>query len=131
MVLESDKASMEIPSPMAGVIQSIAIKVGDKVAQDTLICNLETTETGSDTSAPAPAAAPAAAPTPVAAPAPSGVNISTDNTIYASPGVRRLARELGIDLKTITASGEKGRITKNDLNAAIKNRMQSGGTGLG
>jgi pyruvate dehydrogenase E2 component (dihydrolipoamide acetyltransferase) len=127
-VLESDKASMEIPSPMAGIIRSIAIKVGDKVAQNTVICNLETTEAVSAAPAPAPAPTPAA----VSTPAPTApVTISIDNNVYASPGVRRLARELGIDLNTISATGEKGRITKNDLNAAIKNRMQSGGSGLG
>jgi pyruvate dehydrogenase E2 component (dihydrolipoamide acetyltransferase) len=126
-VLESDKASMEIPSPMDGTVTEIAIKVGDKVAQNSIICSLATT--GSAPAAATQTGAPEAKPT-AAAPAPAQKSASDDST-YASPGVRRLARELNIDLKTITPTGAKGRITKDDLNSLIKNRMQSGAAGPG
>ncbi|MGA2654602.1 MAG: dihydrolipoyllysine-residue acetyltransferase [Gammaproteobacteria bacterium] len=132
VVLESDKASMEIPSPLAGVVQEIAVKVGDKVAQDSVICNITSDE---QITSPAPKQtevksepAPQMAEAKPAAPAVAQTSSQTDS-IYASPGVRRLARELNIDLKTIKATGEKGRITKDDLNQFIKNRMQSGGGG--
>lgn len=127
VVLESDKASMEIPAPFAGTISAIALKVGDKVAKDAPICEMST---GAITT-PAPAAV---APTPntTTAPvvsAPVAEKTATNNSeTYASPGVRRLARELNIELKTIRATGEKGRITKNDLNDFIKNRLQSSGS---
>jgi pyruvate dehydrogenase E2 component (dihydrolipoamide acetyltransferase) len=128
-VLESDKASMEIPSPLDGTVTEIAIKVGDKVAQDSVICTLTTI--GAAPALTEPTKAPAAAEEkPAAKPETKTESISSDS-VYASPGVRRLARELNIDLKTITPTGEKGRVTKNDLNNAIKNKMQSGGTGLG
>lgn len=128
-VLESDKASMEIPSPMDGTVTDIAIKVGDKVSQDSVICSLAISGTN-NVAAPAPQHAPT---TPaVVTPEIKSAPIQTSgDSMYASPGVRRLARELTIDLKTITPTGEKGRVTKDDLNNAIKNKMQSGGTGLG
>jgi pyruvate dehydrogenase E2 component (dihydrolipoamide acetyltransferase) len=122
VVLESDKASMEIPAPFAGTITSIALKVGDKVAKDAPICEMSTGATEN-------AAPVAIAPTPPVmtqeAVKPAEEKFVTTSDTYASPGVRRLARELNIDLKTVRATGEKGRITKNDLNDFIKNKMQS------
>ncbi len=115
---------MEIPSPIDGVVHDIAIKVGDKVAQDSVICSLTTSESVS-VAAPTPISGPETKPTP----APEVKPVSSDS-IYASPGVRRLARELNIDLKTITPTGEKGRVTKDDLNNVIKNRLQSGAAGF-
>ncbi len=134
-VLESDKASMEIPSPVAGVVQSIAINVGDKVAQDSVICSISSDENAKtpQPQAESKSAAPVTAKPEAAKPAPVAASTSTatiSDSFYASPGVRRLARELGIDLKTVPASGEKGRTTKEDLNSVIKNRMQSSGSGL-
>ncbi len=122
VTLESDKASMEIPSPAAGVVKELKINVGDKVSQGSLILLLEgkgATQTQAaavpePASAPTPAAPPPApAPAPVpAAPAASG---SASGRPYASPSVRRLAREQGIDLTRMAGSGRKGRITKEDL----------------
>lgn len=131
-VLESDKASMEIPSPMDGTVTEIAIKVGDKVAQDSAICSLATTDAAPTTVEEKPATKLETKPEaqPETKPEAKTQSDSSDS-VYASPGVRRLARELNMDLKTITATGEKGRVTKNDLNNAIKNKMQSGGSGLG
>jgi pyruvate dehydrogenase E2 component (dihydrolipoamide acetyltransferase) len=128
-VLESDKASMEIPSPIEGIVHDIAIKVGDKVAQDSVICSLAS-QAQKPEAKPEQKTEQKIEPKPVEEPKSEPTPVSNDS-IYASPGVRRLARELNIDLKTISATGEKGRTTKDDLNNFIKNRLQSGGTGLG
>lgn len=138
ITLETDKATMEVPAPFAGKLLSLTVKVGDKVSQGSVIATIETTSvaTASAGSAPAPvaqAAAPApvaqeAAPAPVAA-APSrppvphhpsaGAPVST-GAVHASPAVRRLAREFGVDLTQVTGSGRKGRIMKEDVQAYVK-----------
>lgn len=138
ITLETDKATMEVPAPFAGKLLSLTVKVGDKVSQGSVIATIETTSvaTASVGSAPAPvaqAAAPApvaqeAAPAPVAA-APSrppvphhpsaGAPVST-GAVHASPAVRRLAREFGVDLTQVTGSGRKGRIMKEDVQAYVK-----------
>lgn len=138
ITLETDKATMEVPAPFAGKLLSLTVKVGDKVSQGSVIATIETTSvaTASAGSAPAPvaqAAAPApvaqeAAPAPVAA-APSrppvphhpsaGAPVVT-GVVHASPAVRRLAREFGVDLTQVTGSGRKGRIMKEDVQAYVK-----------
>jgi len=138
ITLETDKATMEVPAPFAGKLLSLTVKVGDKVSQGSVIATIETTSvaTASAGIAPAPvaqAAAPApvaqeAAPAPVAA-APSrppvphhpsaGAPVST-GAVHASPAVRRLAREFGVDLTQVTGSGRKGRIMKEDVQAYVK-----------
>ncbi|MGL4221917.1 MAG: dihydrolipoyllysine-residue acetyltransferase [Shewanella sp.] len=138
ITLETDKATMEVPAPFAGKLLSLTVKVGDKVSQGSVIATIETTSvaTASAGSAPAPvaqAAAPApvaqeAAPAPVAA-APSrppvphhpsaGAPVAT-GVVHASPAVRRLAREFGVDLTQVTGSGRKGRIMKEDVQAYVK-----------
>lgn len=127
--LEGDKASMDIPATEAGVVESVAIKVGDKVKTGAVICIVsgsvsksEPVSSEADTRASAPAPTPAPIPLPVAA------STSTSVGVHASPAVRRLAHELDIDLSRIKGTGEKGRITKAD----IKNHLSqgSGGTGL-
>lgn len=138
ITLETDKATMEVPAPFAGKLLSLIVKVGDKVSQGSVIATIETTSvaTASAGSAPAPvaqAAAPApvaqeAAPAPVAA-APSrppvphhpsaGAPVAT-GVVHASPAVRRLAREFGVDLTQVTGSGRKGRIMKEDVQAYVK-----------
>lgn len=138
ITLETDKATMEVPAPFAGKLLSLTVKVGDKVSQGSVIATIETTSvaTASAGSAPAPvaqAAAPApvaqeAAPAPVAA-APSrppvphhpsaGAPVST-GAVHASPAVRRLAREFGVDLTQVSGSGRKGRIMKEDVQAYVK-----------
>jgi pyruvate dehydrogenase E2 component (dihydrolipoamide acetyltransferase) len=124
--LESDKATMDVPSPQAGVVEKILIKLGDKVSEGSPIILLkgegDTKGNGSqpasaDTAAlvtkQEPAAAPAAAP--AASPAPSGTAIPDFSQLHASPSVRRIARELGVDLTAVKGTGEKGRITKEDV----------------
>ncbi len=130
--IEGDKAAMEVPSPFAGTIKSISIKVGDSVGQGTLIATIETAG-AAPVSAPAPAPAPAveaAAPAPAAAaPAakadpvphhPSAGSLPKSGKVHASPSVRRLAREFGVDLTQVKGSGRKQRILKEDVQAYVK-----------
>ncbi|MGB7390337.1 dihydrolipoyllysine-residue acetyltransferase, partial [Marinomonas sp.] len=132
IVLETDKASMEIPSPKTGVVKSIAVKEGDKVSEGDSILDLEFEAT----SAPAPKAAPAkqeAAPAQAAAPkaAPAAANVdqaavlaTPSKNVHAGPAVRMLARELGVELSLVRATGPRGRITKEDLHAYVKAAVQ-------
>jgi pyruvate dehydrogenase E2 component (dihydrolipoamide acetyltransferase) len=134
ITVESDKASMEIPSSHAGVIKELKIKLGDKVKEGTLILVLEAdAAAAAPASAPAaaaPAAAPAAAapapapvaeskpaPAPVAAPAPAAASGSIP---HASPSVRKFARELGVDLSKVAGTGIKARITHEDVQNYVK-----------
>ena len=133
ITLETDKATMEVPAPFAGKLLSLTVKVGDKVSQGSVIATIETTSVAT-VSAPAPAAqavapapvsvVPVAAPTPASRPPvphhPSaGTPVST-GAVHASPAVRRLAREFGVDLTQVTGSGRKGRIMKEDVQAYVK-----------
>ncbi|SFZ77882.1 dihydrolipoyllysine-residue acetyltransferase [Chitinimonas taiwanensis] len=136
ITLETDKASMEVPSPTAGVVQSLAIKVGDKASEGTLILTLAaagTAPVASPAAAPAPAAA-APAPTPAAAPvaaaaavaapvAAAKVDEASFKAAHASPSVRKFARELGVDLGKVKGSGPKGRIVASDVQAFVKSVM--------
>jgi pyruvate dehydrogenase E2 component (dihydrolipoamide acetyltransferase) len=132
-VMESDKASMDLPAPTAGIVQTVHVKVGDKVSEGSLIATVALAESGQvETSAPVAVesgaeqpkvVAPepvAATPAPVvpAAPAPVEPAISQQNgTIaHASPAIRRYARELGVEISTVKAgTGRKGRILKEDV----------------
>jgi len=153
VTLESDKATMEVPAPFAGVVRELKIKVGDKVSQGALILMVETAEGApaaakpasaagapasasvASRSAPAPAAAPAPAPT-----TPAATLTSVDEAgfahAHASPSVRRFARELGVDLGRVKGSGPKTRILKEDVQAYVKGALAQpaaapgGGTGL-
>ncbi|WCR12031.1 dihydrolipoyllysine-residue acetyltransferase [Paracoccus stylophorae] len=122
--LESDKATMEVPSPVAGTIAAIAVKEGDRVSEGALILTVEGDAAGA---APAPAAA--AAPAPAAAPAaataasPAAAPAVTDSGFgkaHASPSVRAFARQLGIDLAKVNGTGRKGRILREDVTAFLK-----------
>ena len=124
--LESDKATMEVPSPAAGKVTEILVKVGDRVGEGKAIFRLESTD--AKAAAPAPAAAAEPAKLAAAAPAPADVAekpaaaatpVASFEGVHASPGIRRLARELDIDLNKLKGSGEKGRITKDDVKAAL------------
>ena len=140
IVLESDKASMEVPAEAAGTVASVAIKVGDKVKQGDLIATLSgaaaaaapapAAEAPKAAPAPAPQAAPAAAPATVAAPAPSA-NPQIDEagfaTAHASPSIRRIAREMGLDLGKVQGSGRLGRILESDIRTFVKTLLTSGG----
>ena len=146
LVLESDKATLEVPSPGAGVIAELKVKVGDKVSAGTLVALLEgaaapaATNGNGHAKAPAPAAAapPAPAPAPApqkapvqapsAAPAPPPpVEASSGVLAHASPGVRRFARELGVPLAEVTGSGAKGRILKEDVQSFVKQALSTPG----
>ena len=118
--LESDKATMDVPAPLSGVVQEIRVKVGDKVSEGSLILALAT---GSAPAAAAPvAAAPAPQPTTAKAGggAPAGRAPQAVARAYAGPAVRKLARELGVDLGKVRGSGEHGRIVRADVEAFAK-----------
>ena len=115
VTLESDKATMDVPAPVAGVVQELLVKVGDKVSEGTPIVKLAATaDVPVEAAVAAEASAESAAP-PVEAPAPP---VPGGNGVYASPSIRRLARELKVDLSGLQGSGRKGRITKEDVQAA-------------
>ena len=145
LVLESDKASMEVPADIAGTVANVSVKVGDKVKQGDLIATLSGAAAAPAVAAPAPAAeapkaapapapqaAPAAAPAAVAAPAPApSANPQIDEagfaTAHASPSIRRIAREMGLDLGKVQGSGRLGRILESDIRAFVKTLLTSGG----
>ena len=135
VTLESDKATMEIPSPAAGVVKELKIKPGDKVSQGAPILVLEGGEqraeprTESRAEAPQAAAAPAKA---AAAPAPRPVQAEPREDTggakpHASPSVRKFARELGVDLAQVQGGGPKGRILHGDVQGFVKSAIARGG----
>ena len=127
ITLESEKATMDIPSPAAGTVRELLVNVGDAVAQGTLILKLEV-EDGNQrgqTSIPSPDASPGLGPKP-APRTPTGaqtIGSSASSRAHASPGVRKFARELGVDLGLVKGSGKKGRILKEDVVAFTKSVM--------
>lgn len=127
ITLESDKASMDIPSPLAGKLKELKVKVGDKVAKGDLIAILETEETSSsiEKSSATPEHPIEKKSIPEISPRAAELKeIEEDDEdqedIHAGPGVRRLAREFGIDLNKISGTGQKGRIIKEDLQKFVK-----------
>ena len=157
ITVESDKASMEIPTAVAGVIKSIAVKVGDKIKKGSVMLQLEASAASSAapvavpvsapaavaSSTPAPAAVAAVSPPPVvAAPVPTAgkleIPASTVGLPHASPSVRKFARELGVDLTLVKGSGNKQRIVQEDIQNFVKQALaggsssaNAGGTSLG
>ncbi len=148
ITVESDKASMEIPSSHAGVVKELKVKLGDKVKEGSVVLMLEASDAGAAVAAPAPAAAAAstAAPVaaaPVAAPASASEPVArvsspvavpaheptapTGALPHASPSVRKFARELGVPLEQVRGSGHKGRITDEDVKNFTK-AVMSGST---
>ena len=138
ITLESDKATMEIPSPSQGVVRELKIKVGDKVSKGSPILVLSATAGGASapaasapSAAPAPAQAPSrpAASAPAAAPAPSPRPVPREPQEeigakpHGSPSVRKFARELGVDLHQVQGSGPKGRILHPDVQAFVKGAL--------
>lgn len=158
VVLESDKASMEVTDERAGKVVSIHVKLGDKVESDSLVVTLETEaasatpekdeekdeekdgkdgehipddsqtatkENGGGTLPTEQSAVAAASP---------AVTASADNDkaskVYASPGVRRMARELGVDLTAVSATGARGRVLQEDVRLYVKNNLGAGGQGI-
>lgn len=151
ITLEGDKATMEIPSPYAGTVENVKIKVGDKVSEGALILTMQVDETAATTektAAPTPTAAPAPSrpeaekpapekPAPVAAaPTPPSAVLTEAKSfadVHAGPAVRQMARELGVDLPRVRGTGPKGRILKEDVQAFVKAELQkakSGGLGV-
>ncbi|MFG6204716.1 dihydrolipoyllysine-residue acetyltransferase [Pseudomonas retamae] len=133
ITLESDKASMEIPSPAAGVVESVSIKLDDEVGTGDLILKLKV-KGAAPAAAPAPSAAaapsasaPAAAAPAAAAPAaaaPAAAPAKPGAKVHAGPAVRQLAREFGVELSAVGASGPHGRILKEDVQTYVKAMMQ-------
>jgi len=170
ITLESDKATMDVPAPLSGVVRSVAVKVGDRLAEGSLVLTLATDGAAPSpqpspaggrgsghvapaaTSAPSPQPSPAGAPSPqpssASAPSPqpspasgrgsTAVDDEAFRLAYAGPGVRKLARELGVDLAAVKGSGDRGRILREDVEAAAKGggpaasgAAASAGAGLG
>jgi pyruvate dehydrogenase E2 component (dihydrolipoamide acetyltransferase) len=149
ITVESDKASMEIPSSHAGVVKTVLVKIGDKVAEGSPVVVLEAADGATAAAAPAPGPA-AASPAPAAAapaPAPAAASVTvavvvpvstpaampaheptvaTGTLPHASPTIRRLARELGVPLAEVAGSGPKGRITQVDVQGFVKAVMAGG-----
>jgi len=147
VTLESDKATMDVPSPAGGVVKDVRVKVGDKVSEGTVVLTLEAADAKpAAASAPAaPAAAPAPAPAPAtpaaapvkapppsapAAPAPA-VDGDAFKAAHASPSVRAFARQLGVDLSRVTGSGPKARILQEDVQAYVKRTLADGAAASG
>jgi pyruvate dehydrogenase E2 component (dihydrolipoamide acetyltransferase) len=137
ITLETDKATMDVPAPFAGVVKEFKVKVGDKVSEGSLIALMEaggaaaaaTAPAAAPTPAPSPAPAPVAAPAaaPQRAPAPvvaaAAPAATTGGNSHASPSIRRFARELGVDLSQVKGSAPKGRITKDDVQNFVKQAL--------
>jgi pyruvate dehydrogenase E2 component (dihydrolipoamide acetyltransferase) len=143
ITVESDKASMEIPSSKAGKVVSISVKIGDKVKEGSALLILDVDAAGAPSVAPinasinaptnapitapspapvsSPAQSPSPAPTAALEPAPVGGALP-----HASPSVRKFARELGVDLTKVAGSGQKGRITVEDVRAFVKGALAGG-----
>jgi pyruvate dehydrogenase E2 component (dihydrolipoamide acetyltransferase) len=133
VTLESDKATMDVPSSVAGVVREIRVKLGDKVSEGAVVVVVDSGGGSAVVAAVPAAAAPvapvaaepvvASVPVPAVPAAPPGVGLAPGARTHASPSVRLLARELGVDLNKVTASGPKGRILKEDVTAYVKGVM--------
>ncbi|MEN0613178.1 pyruvate dehydrogenase complex dihydrolipoyllysine-residue acetyltransferase [Klebsiella indica] len=132
ITVEGDKASMEVPAPFAGVVKELKVNVGDKVSTGSLIMVFEVEgaapAAAPAAAAPAPAAAPAQAAKPAAAPAAKAEGKSefaeNDAYVHATPLIRRLAREFGVNLAKVKGTGRKGRILREDVQAYVKDAIK-------
>ncbi len=148
ITLESDKAAMEVPAPLRGRIAEILVGIGDKVSEGSTIVRLDVAGEAAaprKTAPAAPVAAPAKAPAesqparervaaPVAEPEPqakSAPSARSREDVHASPSVRRIARELDVDLSKVKGTGEKGRVTKEDVKAYLSRSGDESGGGSG
>ena len=126
ITVEGDKASMEVPAPFAGTVKEIKINTGDKVSTGSLIMVFEV-EGAAPAAAPAAAAAPAQAAKPAAAPAAKAEKsefAENDAYVHATPLIRRLAREFGVNLAKVKGTGRKGRILREDVQAYVKDAVK-------
>ncbi|HDG1666368.1 TPA: pyruvate dehydrogenase complex dihydrolipoyllysine-residue acetyltransferase [Kluyvera ascorbata F0526] len=132
ITVEGDKASMEVPAPFAGTVKEIKISTGDKVSTGSLIMVFEVEGAApaapAAAAAPAPAAAPAQAAKPAAAPAAKAEGktefAENDAYVHATPLIRRLAREFGVNLAKVKGTGRKGRILREDVQAYVKEAVK-------
>jgi pyruvate dehydrogenase E2 component (dihydrolipoamide acetyltransferase) len=157
VTLESDKATMDVPAPVAGVVREIRVAIGDKLSEGMVVLTLEPAgddgldatlpalrEDAEVTQAPEAAGAPEAADAPGVADAPEAAQAPAPETaaepapgpaangpVYASPSVRRIARERGLDLAAVTGTGRKGRITRADVEGFVAAPPASPGSGAG
>jgi len=147
IVLESDKASMDVPSPQAGVVKEIMVKVDDKVKEGDVYAKIlvsgaaapapakaeEKAPAADKPAASAPAAKPAAAEKPAAESKTQTLNETTDekdiHNVYAGPSSRRLARQLGVNLTKVKGTGMRGRITKDDIREYVKAVLKQADSG--
>ncbi len=126
ITVEGDKASMEVPAPFAGIVKEILVKAGDKVSTGSLIMRFEVAGAAPaiaavpQATAPAQVAAPAAAPSAPAVTASDADVTSAKSFAHATPVIRRLAREFGVNLDKVKGTGRKGRILKEDVQAYVK-----------
>lgn len=141
VTLESDKATMDVPSPFAGTVREVRVKVGDRVGEGTLVLMLEA-EAAAPVAVPlsASVAAPVASPVAEAAPAPVAASMAApvsgavpSGQAHASPAIRKVARELGVDLSRVTGTGPRGRVLQEDVQKFVKQALAGqvpGGVGL-
>ena len=149
ITLETDKATMEVPAPFDGIIKDLRVSVGDSVSEGTVILSIEEILTEEDSSkdeaatvvesAPEPEtphmikqetpATPVTPATPAAPAIPPTKGEANASSAHASPGVRRFARELGVDINLVSGTGPKDRILKEDIQTFVKNSIQSSGSG--
>lgn len=141
VVLESDKASMEVPAPSAGIVHAVHVKEGDQLAQGSVLIELQVEAAGQGAVAQQHSAQQATTPAPVTEKAgavkplqdlPKAADAAVaerqaGGDVHAGPAVRKLARELGVDLSRVDGSGPKGRVLKDDVQAFIKAALKSGG----
>ena len=123
IALESDKATMEVPAPLSGTVREIKVKTGDKVSEGSIILVLTTSEAsaGAGSSAPAPATTPPAP----AATQTGAIDEKAFALAYAGPAVRKVAREMGVDLGKVNGSGNHGRILREDVEAFVRGGASS------
>jgi len=140
VTLESDKATMDVPAPVAGVVKEVKVKAGDKVSEGSLVLVLDAAQAAEP--APAQASPPPPMPSPETSPPPSPargrggeaapataptIDPAAFTSAHASPSVRKFARELGVDLSKVRGTGPNARITQADVQAFVKGAMTGGG----
>ena len=141
-VVETDKASVEVPAESAGEILELHIVVGDKISQGDKLVTIKSVQAkkpeapaAKEAAAPAPAKEEAKAPEPNKAPASAGKTPEPEPVgsadVHAGPAVRKLARELGVDLRNVKGTGNRGRVIKDDVHAFVKQALKSGGAATG
>lgn len=141
-VVETDKASVEVPAESAGEILELHIAVGDKISQGDKLVTIKSVQAkkpeapaAKEAAAPAPAKEEAKAPEPNKAPASAGKTPEPEPVgsadVHAGPAVRKLARELGVDLRKVKGTGNRGRVIKDDVHAFVKQALKSGGAATG